>query len=183
MPTSCLAFQESEELPMNKLSAGFARVNITPMMGIGVVGYFIPRFADGVLDELYINALAVASGNDKAVLLALDHCGICREVAMDFTASVSEAIGLPQESILIHCTHTHTAPPLLDPDMPNPLNGDFDSVDPKKEKAYYEMVRSRLCDAAMFALADLKPARMGYGIGQAPNIAFVRRFRMKDGSV
>jgi len=56
-------------------------------------------------------------------------------------------------------------------------------VDPVKEKAYYEFVRTRLCDAAGFALADLKPAKMGYGIGQAPNIAFVRRFRMKDGSV
>ena len=33
------------------------------------------------------------------------------------------------------------------------------------------------------ALEDLKPAQMGWGIGQAPNIAFVRRFRMKDGSV
>jgi hypothetical protein len=56
-------------------------------------------------------------------------------------------------------------------------------VDPKKEKAYYEFVRTRLCDAAQFALADLKPAKMGYGIGDAPNIAFVRRFRMRDGSV
>ena len=183
MPTSHLTFYESEELQMNKLSAGFARVNITPMMGIGVVGYFVPRFADGVLDELYVNALAVASGDDKAVLLALDHCGICRDVALDFTASISEATGLPAESIVLHCTHTHTAPPLLDPEMPESLNGDYTSVDPKKEKAYYEMVRSRLCDAAMFALADLKPAKMGYGIGQAPNIAFVRRFRMKDGSV
>jgi len=33
------------------------------------------------------------------------------------------------------------------------------------------------------ALADLKPARMGWRVGKAPNIAFVRRFRMKDGKV
>ena len=62
---------------MNTLQAGFGRVNITPMMGIGVVGYFVPRFADGVLDELYANALAVEAGGEKAVLLALDHCGMC----------------------------------------------------------------------------------------------------------
>ena len=168
---------------MNNLSVGFARVNITPMMGIGVVGYFVPRFADGVLDELYVNALALQSGEDKVVLLALDNCGISRQVAMDYAASVSEATGIPEAAVILHCTHTHTAPPLIDPDMPESLNGDFSSVDPKKEKAYYEFVRTRLCDCAQFALNDLAPARMGYGIGEAPNIAFVRRFRMKDGSV
>ena len=57
---------------MNNLSAGFARVNITPMMGIGIVGYFVPRFADGVLDELYINALALQAGDTKTVLLTLE---------------------------------------------------------------------------------------------------------------
>lgn len=168
---------------MNNLSVGFARVNITPMMGIGIVGYFVPRFADGVLDELYANALALQSGDDKVVLLTLDNCGISRQVAMDFAASISEATGIPEAGVILHCTHTHTAPPLIDPDMPESLNGDFSSVDPKKEKAYYEFVRERLCDAAQFALADLAPAKMGYGIGEAPNIAFVRRFRMKDGSV
>ena len=168
---------------MNNLSVGFARVNITPMMGIGIVGYFVPRFAEGVLDELYINALALEAGGEKAVLLTLDNCGICREVAMDFAASISKAVGIPEEAIVLHCTHTHTAPPLIDPNMPAPLNGDFESVDPGKEKAYYEFVRTRLCDAAQFALADLKCAKMGYGIGEAPNIAFVRRFRMRDGSV
>ena len=168
---------------MNHLSVGFARANITPMMGIGIVGYFVPRFAEGVLDELYVNALALRAGADTAVLLTLDNCGISRDVAMDFAASVSKAAGIPEEAVILHCTHTHTAPPLIDPAMPEALNGDFTSVDSQKEKAYYEFVRSRLCDAACFALADLKPAKMGYGIGQAPNIAFVRRFRMKDGSV
>jgi len=73
---------------MNTLSAGFARVNITPMMGIGIVGYFVPRFAEGVLDELYVNALALEAGAEKTVLLTLDNCGISRDVAMDFTASI-----------------------------------------------------------------------------------------------
>ena len=39
---------------MNNLQAGFARVNITPMRGIGIGGYFKPRYVEGVLDELEI---------------------------------------------------------------------------------------------------------------------------------
>ena len=86
---------------MNQLSVGFARVNITPMMGIGIVGYFVPRFADGVLDDLYINALALEAGGEKAVVLTLDNCGIGRDVAMDFVASISEATGIPAEAVIL----------------------------------------------------------------------------------
>lgn len=67
--------------------------------------------------------------------------------------------------------HTHTGPCLV-----------RDSADPL-EREYYELVLRRAADAACYALADCKPARMGYGVGSAPNIAFIRRFRMKDGSV
>ena len=58
---------------MNKLFAGFARVNVTPMMGIGIDGYYKPRYAEGVLDELEINALALACGETRVVLLSIDH--------------------------------------------------------------------------------------------------------------
>ena len=52
---------------MNKLQAGFSRVNITPMMGIELTGYFFERYADGVLDDIEINALALACGEEKAL--------------------------------------------------------------------------------------------------------------------
>ena len=168
---------------MAQLSAGFARVNITPMMGIGLVGYFVPRYADGVLDDLYINALALECGDTKALLMTVDHCGIERGTVADFAQAITQATGVPQENIWIHATHTHTAPAIIDPSKPPTMAQEYTSVKPDIEMEYYTFVRRKLCDAASFALADLKPAKMGWGIGQAPNIAFVRRFRMKDGSV
>jgi len=39
---------------MNKLYAGFSRVNITPMMGIELAGYYKTRRVEDVLDELEI---------------------------------------------------------------------------------------------------------------------------------
>lgn len=156
---------------MNKLQAGFARVNVTPMMGIGMGGYFIPRHVDGVLDELEINALALACDDDKAVLLTIDNESLNVEVAADFRQHISEVTGLSEEAIYIHATHSHTTPFILK-----------DSED-VLEKEYYQIVYRKMADVAQMALADLKPAQMGWGIGQAPNIAFVRRFRMKDGSV
>ena len=35
---------------MNKLLAGFSRLDVTPPLGIPIVGYYKPRFAEGVLD-------------------------------------------------------------------------------------------------------------------------------------
>ena len=168
---------------MSNLSVGFARVNITPMMGIGLVGYFVPRYADGVLDDLEINALALRSGDTTALLLTVDHCGIERGTVADFAGAITTATGVPAENILIHATHSHTAPAIIDPSKPPTMAQEFTSVKPDIEMEYYTFVRRKLCDVAQFAIDDLKPAKMGWGIGEAPNIAFVRRFRMKDGSV
>ena len=156
---------------MNNLKVGFCRMNITPMLGIDLIGYFKTRLADGVLDELELNALALSAGDKKVLIFSLDNEGINRETIADLAKAITEATGVEADSIYIHCTHTHTGPFIkLGSDKP-------------LEIEYYNWMRRRLCDAAVMALEDLKPARMGWAIGNAPNIAFVRRFRMKDGSV
>lgn len=156
---------------MNRLRVGFGRVNVMPMMGIAVHGYYKPRYAKGVLDELEINALALACEEEKVVLLSMDHCGIHAECASAFREAIAEKTGLPVNAVYIHATHTHTGPELKR-NSSNTL-----------EQEYFTMVKGRMADVAEFALEDLKPARMGWAVGEAPNIAFIRRFRMKDGSV
>ena len=156
---------------MNTLQAGFSRVNITPALGTEIVGYFNPRYAEGVLDELEINALALACGEDKVVLLTLDAGAIETPDVNIFIENVAEETGLPKEAIIIHAIHTHTAGSIS-----------FKSAN-ETVLHYTEFLRRRFRAAAKFALEDLKPAKMGWAIGKAPNVAFVRRFRMKDGSV
>ena len=156
---------------MNTLQAGFSRVDVTPMLGIGMAGYYVPRFADGVLDPLQINALALACGDTKVVFMSIDHCGIVKEVLNPMIDQVCHVTGLPREAVYIHSTHTHTGP-FLNYNPTEPL-----------EIEYAQLVKRKFADAAKLALDDLQPANMGWGIGDAPNIAFVRRFRMKDGSV
>jgi len=162
---------------MNNLQAGFARVNITPMMGICINGYFKDRIADGVLDELEINAIALRTGDDTVVLAAIDSCSIASYILDEFRASVSAATGLPKEAIYIHTTHSHTTP-YADPKNTRMPKGTEGLV-----AEYKEFLLHRMTDVAVMAIADLKPAKMGYAVGQSPNVAFVRRFRMKDGTI
>ena len=156
---------------MNTLQAGFARANVTPPLGIPMRGYFQQRLADGVLDELEINALALACGESKVVLMTLDAGAIETPDVNIFIENVAEETGLPKEAIIIHAVHTHTAGSIS-----------FQSAN-ETVLHYTEFLRRRFRAAAKFALEDLKPAKMGWAVGHAPNVAFIRRFRMKDGSV
>ena len=168
---------------MNTLQAGFSRVNITPALGTEILGYFHPRYAEGVLDELEINALALVAGEDRVVLMSADLCYINKPEQDRICDCVCEATGLAAYQIFIHSTHTHTGP-LVSLEGKNTLTGSG-TDDPKGDlvRAYSKMLCRKFADAAVMALADLKPAKMGWAVGAAPNIAFVRRFRMKDGKV
>ena len=84
---------------MSQLFAGFSRVNITPMLGIFVTGYFKPRYAEGVLDELEINTLALACGDTKVVLMSADLCGIKQDLAKILTEDICAATGLTKEGV------------------------------------------------------------------------------------
>lgn len=156
---------------MNTLKAGFARVDVTPGLGIGIYGYFIPRYAEGVLDTLNANCLVLEASGNKVALISVDAGGIEKEVLEPIRKKIAETTGIPYEGIFIHATHSHTTPYV-----------EINSEDPLLQE-YHTLYSRRLVDVVKMACDDLKPARMGFAVGQAPNIAFVRRFRMKDGSV
>ena len=154
----------------NKLNCGYARVNINPPLGVNIAGYYKVRIADGILDDLEACALAVSDGEKTALLMTVDHCGITKNFLDEWRLAVAERVGVPADAIFIHSTHTHQGP-ILQKGYSNPLNVEYETF-----------LRRRVIDVAEMAIADMKPARMGFGIGEAKNVAFVRRYRMKDGS-
>ena len=160
----------------NKLQAGFARADITPAMGIDITGYFLIRKAEGVLDNLEVNALALRLGEKTVLLMTVDNCGYKREKHNVIKEAISKKTGVPTDAIFMHCTHTHTGP-----GRSALTANDADAV--KMMDEYENLLCSRCVDVAQFAIEDLKPAKLGYAIGTAPDIAFIRRYRMKDGSI
>ena len=165
---------------MNTLQVGFSRVNITPPLGCSVYGYFIPRIADGVLDDLYVRTLVLACGETKIAVVSIDNGGIPMETLVPMKEAITAATGIPMDALYIHETHTHTGP-LVDKDAVNPL-ADKDTKN-LMDLEYVRWLTIKLVDSVQLAINDIKPAKMGYAVGNAPNIAFIRRFRMKDGSV
>ena len=154
----------------NNLKVGYARVNITPPMGIHIAGYYKERIADGVLDELEACAVAVGDGKNTAIIMTIDHCGLLKVFLDEWRARISEAAGIPAEAVYIHSTHTHQGPVLMK-NHSNPLT-----------QQYETFLGTRVVDVAKFALEDMTDAKMGIGVGEAKNVAFIRRYRMKDGT-
>ena len=163
---------------MNKLQVGFSRLDVTPELGINIAGYYKERIADGVLDGLFVNCIAVFDGKNTVAMIAVDHCGIEMYYADIFRKYASSVTGLPVDAIFIHATHTHTGP-----EFPTPYDFEnSDSEQTKIAKKYVDFLCHKISDAIRIAIDDLKPAKMGYAVSTAPNISFVRRFKMKDGS-
>ena len=155
---------------MENLKVGYSQVNINPPLGIGMEGYYVPRFAKGFLDDLAVTALAVACGGKTILLMSADHIGFS-DLFSRYRTSISEASGIPADHIYLACTHTHTAPGFGFQAEKEPIH------------RYADFVESRLQDAAVMAIADLQSAKMGYVVGNAPErVAYIRRYRMKDGS-
>ena len=161
----------------HKLLAGFARVDITPPLGTPIVGYFEERHAHGVLDNLEANALAISDGEQTAVLIAADLLGI---EGVSFNAAlrqrIAAAVDISAEAVYVHSTHTHTGPGAGKSDAGR--TNLFDGTD-----FYNEFLATRLSDVARFAVSDLSPASLAIGRAEARRISFLRRYRMKDGSI
>ncbi len=158
---------------MSDFKVGFSRVNINPMMGIDVNGYFIERKADGILDDLEANIIAFQLKKKRAIMVSADLCDLRRGIYERIRDAIMEKTRVRKDMIFISATHTHTGP------TTNPIKVEDGSL----EEEYSRFLIKRIADGAFFAINDLKPAKMGYGVSEAKNVAFVRRFRMKDGSI
>ena len=152
---------------MGKLKVGFGRRDITPPDGIYMPGYFYERRGDGYLDRLMGSCIAVSDGEKTAVIFSLDLLGINQATGDEMRKIIAERNGLPVEAVYYACTHTHTGA----------------AVGQHADEAYNSILFRSLADAAKDAIADLAEAEIHAARGKVEGIAFVRRFRMKNGKI
>ena len=79
-----------------EFKAGFARVEATPPLGIPLVGYFSHRVADGVLDPLYIDCVAVSDGTNNALVYCVSSLGLGKAFMGKATPAITAATGVPR---------------------------------------------------------------------------------------
>ena len=165
-----------------QLYAGFARVDITPPLGSFMPGYYQDRRAKKILDQLKINMLAFCDGKKKALVAQYDTEALSDSVADMMRDAIVKATGIDRDAIILHASHTHDGG-YLAMKAGHGSNAVADARATEIDKLYVDFSVSRAADAAVEALADLKPASLSFGRSVAKRISFVRRYLMKSGKV
>lgn len=169
---ACGGTEKNEELPAEQydgLQAGFGRVDITPDFSVRMAGGAATRTSEGFADRSYITCIAVKNDGQTFLLCTMDF--ICAEdVFVDpAKALMSQTTGVPEENILMNATHTHSGVAIR-------TNG-WDGVE-----RYREFFYGCAANAAQAAIADLSPAEVYTGSTQTEGLAYIRHYKVADGT-
>lgn len=148
--------------------AGAATSNITPPLGMEIVGNFAPRpIAKHVHDELHVRCLVLDDGTTKIAFAVADTLHLTSDIWDDAKKKLAADTGIPASHLMFSATHTHSSVAAV-------RNTDA-SLD------YRSFVISRIVDGVKRALNNLEPARIAWGTGKLPQWVGNRRWLLKEG--
>jgi len=156
---------------------GAARADITPPIGIRLVGYAVREGVSQAVDEpLTATVLVIRAAEQTVALISLDIVMISVEVADQLRQACAEVLGTSMASVLVNCSHSHSSPCIHE----------YSSINTREQlelqKAFRQLVLDQCVEAIHRAAADLKLARIATGWGQCDgNIN--RRQKGPDGNV
>ena len=156
--------------------AGFARVDTTPSPGIPIPGYFHKRVADGLLDPICAECVAVSDGEHTALIYSVDNLHLSNPFLKTAFSAITEATGIPRDLIYIHSTHTHTGPTVW-------ASPAFTEEEQRLVRDYAAQLVKKLVEVGRAALDDRAPTKIAAATTVCTGISAIRRYRMKDGSV
>lgn len=154
--------------------AGAATSNITPPLGELIVGGWQPIPATNVHDELHARCLVLDDGSVKLAIVLCDNVGIPVEVFDLAKQQVSDTTGIPATHLLMAATHTHSA---------TTARGPLKTLAESELTDYQQFIARRISDGVRRALANLEPARIGWGVIDEPSEVFNRRWYVTDSSL
>ena len=149
------------------LRAAAIEVDITPPVGVPMAGYWARQeVSAAVHDPLMAQVLLLESGQRGLVLISLDLLGVGLEWTRRVRAGICEVTGVPEEGVLVACSHTHSGPAGFLPS----IAGLRRPEDPELQG----MTLRKLVGAAGWARRCLTPARLGWAQGQLTGIGLNR---------
>jgi hypothetical protein len=148
----CLQFEGREYVVTTRtgsLQAGVAFADITPPVGIALVGFAGRGSSIGIHDPLRATALVLTDGTSWAALVACDLLGLSAEVVADIRQEISRRCDIAPDHITISCTYTHYGPDTY---------RDMSSDD---VGAYRACLKYKIAGVVFEASQSVRPARLG----------------------
>ena len=160
------------------MKIGYAEVDITPELGIPCA-LGLDNECEEIFDPISVIAIAIEHGDERVMLTAADVLGLTRPETLKLRGMVGEKTGVPAERVVIHCTHSHESPCLRVEYGEYLRERGLRAYDPE----YWERVQNAWVTAAETAVADLKPARVAWGMAKVDRVASNRRVVEPDGQI
>jgi neutral ceramidase len=165
---------EGPVVPTGQLRAGAARVDITPPVGLGLLGWGPEgKRAVGWRQRLYARTLVLEdSGGRRVALVAVDLAHVSR-LLVHRIAERTASLGLGVDRLLISATHTHSAP--------GHFHGyagydDFGSAVGGYDAKVVEFLADGIARSADSAVRRLEPARAVWGADTLWSCTRIRSF-------
>ena len=94
------------------MEVGFAKNDITPRAGVELCGFgpYRCRHSIGIRDRLWARAMVAEHKGTRAALISCDLVGMSLELVNRTRRLVAELTRVPEDALLLHCTHTHSGP-------------------------------------------------------------------------
>ena len=149
------------------MKIGFAKVDITPRVGVELCGFgaYLNRHSIAVRDRLWARAMAIQHGETTLLLISCDLIGVTSEMTRRARAHIAREIGLPPTAIMLQATHTHSGPATM------PLIGWGDPDQP-----YLELLPARIARAGVEAVAALTTATLRHAAVPCEGIGLNREY-------
>jgi hypothetical protein len=162
-----------------ELRVGAAAVNINPPEGTPLAGYYSPRGAKAVLDDIHSKALVLEHDGVKVALVVCDLISLPRHTVVEARQLIEKQTGIPAANVMLSATHTHTGPALFRESSIDDLVGASGELG----KRYTARLPELIAQSVAAADKKLTPARGGAAVGKEDGVSFNRRFFMKDDTV
>lgn len=152
------------------MKGAFYEKEITPPLGSDMPGYYCHRYAESVMDRLYVKAFVSEAGGDYAAIIVIDACYLTRDICEAIAQRVQDLTGIPSRHVAVCATHTHNG-------IPVEKTGENDA-----DLAFLEILIKLSADCAVLASQRLEVCTFWYGAEQVEDVAYNRIYEMKDGS-
>ncbi|EDL58861.1 hypothetical protein [Gimesia maris] len=176
---------QAAETPQVKV--GFAERDITPEIGMEQPGGYGKSFHRSFHDPCKVRVAVFDNGKNVVAVVSLDALFIRRVTVDEIRQRVEAKCKIPANSILLHATHSHSSGP-----MGMILPGEYDHASKfvqelayekssTADTAYLETVVDQSVEAICEAYQKRNASECGAGVGIEEQVAFNRRFFMRNG--
>ncbi|MHC4110850.1 MAG: neutral/alkaline non-lysosomal ceramidase N-terminal domain-containing protein [Planctomycetota bacterium] len=162
------------------LKGGCEKVNITPPLGIPLIGSK-GKPSDDIIDELYAKAMVLNDGNTTIAIVSADLLYTpLEEITNPVREIIQEKTGIPEKNVLVCATHTHSGPEVFARSkLPSKGRMPASEID----QSYLQTLIRKVADSVLIAYNNMQEVKIGVAKGQIPEIVYNRRPKTGDGSV